>query len=512
MSNLVPIDIFGSPEVVGRPELTRDMIPEKIWDFANDTSYRMGVNTAAVAISCIGAACGAIRDGWKLQPKLRDNTWKQAPILWIAVTGQPSVKKTPAIEAALAPLRILEAQWIEEDMVAWEEYEKEKRLYDLVLKKWENDEVKGKNDGESGYPTPRPQEPAKPIRRRLIMEDLTPEAVVPIAQDNPDNLLVAVDELMEWIGSFDAYRNGASKDQQFYLKAYNGQSTTVDRVNRHLHAKRLALNVIGGIQEERLTELGGKMKRDGFLPRFIFVTARTTGQHDDDPDQKAIDAYEQMIVDIANAHPVLEHEQCLKMSQLAVVVREELMLLTEDMKLMPTTPPGLVDHLGKWDGLFARLCVVYHLCEYAGGDIPGEVSETTALRVRALMVRFLLPEAARVFGEIIVQTDNINTHARWIAGYIIARGLETVSLRELSRAYSKLRGKNTEIRNVMKLLERLAWVEHEGTDLVDVKSWSVNPQTHELFGERAVQEREHRLEVRQKIQDAASRMRERKTA
>lgn len=505
----MPIDIFGSPEVIGKPVLTPDMVPSRIWDFARDTSHRMGVNTAAIALSCVGAASGAVRYGWRVQPKLRDTTWRQSPILWIALTGQPSVKKTPVIEAALAPLRAIEVEWMEEDRAAWREYEKEKRVFDLQRAKWEEQKAKGGKD--SGYTDEEPIEPEKPIRRRLLLEDTTPEAVIPIAQENPDNLLIAQDELTDWIGSFDAYRNGNKKDQAFYLKAYNGHSATVDRVNRHLFAKRLGLCVIGGIQDERLGELGAKLKRDGFLPRFLFVTAETTDQHDDVPDHAAIEAYAQMIRELTDCRPPCG-DHTLRMSSEAATIRENLMELVEILRIMPTTPDGLVDHLGKYDGLFARLCVVYHLCGYAGADeISDEISRQTAQAVRNLMVRFFLPEAARIFGEVVVRPDK-HSYARWLAGYILSSGRPRITLRDIGRAYRPLRDKQADARAVMAVLEKLGWARSSGDDPAFVKEWAVNPFVHEIFAERARQERLTREAVKQKIREGAEKLRWRSAA
>lgn len=60
---LEPVDSFGSPEVVGRPEVTRGMPPDAVFDFAKDTAERIGVNTATIALPCLVAIATAIRDG-----------------------------------------------------------------------------------------------------------------------------------------------------------------------------------------------------------------------------------------------------------------------------------------------------------------------------------------------------------------------------------------------------------------------------------------------------------------
>lgn len=41
----------------------------------------------------------------------------------------------------------------------------------------------------------------------------------------------------------------------------------------------------------------------------------------------------------------------------------------------------LASHIGKYNGIFARLCIVWHCVEHAGRSLPAVVSEATARRV-----------------------------------------------------------------------------------------------------------------------------------
>ena len=57
---------------------------------------------------------------------------------------------------------------------------------------------------------------------------------------------------------------------------------------------------------------------------------------------------------------------------------------------------GLMAHLGKWEGLSARLMLTYHGIECASRHVHPqacEITEDTAEQVKAFMLEMLLPHA-----------------------------------------------------------------------------------------------------------------------
>ena len=48
------------------------------------------------------------------------------------------------------------------------------------------------------------------------------------------------------------------------------------------------------------------------------------------------------------------------------------------MMACETINKKLAAHIGKYDGIFARLCLLWHCIESADGDLPAYVSEATA--------------------------------------------------------------------------------------------------------------------------------------
>src|SRR5262249_4004125 len=53
----------------------------------------------------------------------------------------------------------------------------------------------------------------------------------------------------------------------------------------------------------------------------------------------------------------------------------------------------LAAHIGKYDGLFARLCLIWHCIEHADRNLIDQIDENTARRVERFLHCFLLPHA-----------------------------------------------------------------------------------------------------------------------
>jgi hypothetical protein len=93
----------------------------------------------------------------------------------------------------------------------------------------------------------------------------------------------------------------------------------------------------------------------------------------------------------------------------------------------------------------------------------------------------------------------IGSHARWIAGYILARGCKSITMSQIGRAYRDLRGQSQEIQRVMQFLSDAGWVTLEEQTRHDSFVWRVSPAVHTVFSARAKAELEHRELVRELI-------------
>jgi hypothetical protein len=490
-----PLDIWGS-HLAGVPALDLSTLPPVLADFAADVAARHGCDAALVALPALGVCAGAIDDRHRVQPRQHDTDWRVSARLWFAGIADVGGGKSPALREAIRPLREIDRRLAEEDRAPLQRHALAMRIYNREIDRWIREGGKG--------PGPEPSEPVRPPERRRVVEDITTEALSSVLVDNPGGVLIAVDELSGLLGSFDAYRPaGVGKDQPLYLELYEGGPKQIDRVKRgKVFVPNWGASLIGGIQPERLRKLADRITDDGLLARCVlYVASAAADAEDRAPNRDALDRYASTI---RNLTALPATETVYTMTPEAHRRREYIARTARAVMVLPSTSSGLRAHLAKWEGLFARLALTWHLTNAVGnGTTPTLViDEATADCVARLMVDFLLPHAAHVYGEVLGQDHLV--HARWVAGYVLARHCERVTARDIRRAYNALRDDRRAVDDAMATLVVAGWAWPIDAELGRPPSkWKVNPHVHTIFARRAAAERERRELAKQQVREAA---------
>lgn len=492
-----PFDFFGDPSLTGIPPWPADACPAVIEDFAQDEAARIGVDIPMVAIPAIVCAAVAIDDGFQIQPKEHDTTWREAPRIWAAIVADPGQKKTPAINAAFAPLRELEKQ-------SWLAHKEDAAEYERRMKPF-REAVKKKNGDDLG------PEPEKPIHRRRLVDDITVEALRRILAANPAGVGCVKDELSGWIKSFDIYKDksGGGKDRADYCELYQGGHKLFDRVNDgFVFCPNWGASICGGIQPGVIARTLGKITEDGLLARFLVVFAGRNGSGlDRPPNRRALGTYHETIRALHRMTPK-DGDEVFRLSPGAVKLREAVVEITEAVQALPDTTDALRGHLNKYEAVFCRLALVFHITEAAAtGRRPApSISEKTAEAAGRLLLDFLFPNSMRFYRELVDAGDRQN-HARWVAGYILAHRAESVGRDEILGSYRAARDPAL-FAAIMRSLEAGNWIDpikfkKDGT----VTRWTVNPAAHRIFSERAEAERQRRELEKKKIAEAVALLR-----
>lgn len=500
-----PIDILAEDELTGVPLLRPDHVPPALWGFIQDTAERMGVDPASLALTAIVTCAAVVTDEWEIQPKRLDTTWSENPRLWGATIGDPSVLKSPVLRACT---RVVDAI----EMRVREAHDEDMRRYKADHKRWKDE----KGDAVD--------EPRRPRRIRYIVEGTTVEALSEVLRTDDEakfrtparKVLVRQDELAEWLASFDRYKSGGSgsADRGAYLKLFNGDPNTIDRVIRgSFTVPHWSACIVGGIQPEVIRRVAEDAHEDGLLQRFLFcVPGPTVQDQDRPPDTAALNRYRDLIEALTALTPPTSS---LGQSQPRVVLhadahahRESINDLARALSGMPDATPQLKAAYGKWRGIWARLALTFHLIEIAdartrGAEIPlmQVLSEATARMAAAYMEEILHPHMLRAYA-LMYRTPQTQ-HARWIAGFILAQGKDRVTVRDVTRAYGALRPpeKRRELGSVMDGLVTIGWLLPEQPDLPPYQQagWLVNPLVLERFKARGEEERERRKCVREEM-------------
>jgi Protein of unknown function (DUF3987)/RepB DNA-primase from phage plasmid len=471
-----PVDLWGN---FNPPPLPKGLLPPLIEEFAFTESENMGCDPAGLAMAALTTSAAATPDYIKLQVKENSDSWLESARIWAMVVGNVSTKKTPILNRAVMPLYIIEAE-------AHREFVKAMQRYEALSKEDQ-------------------QQTEKPVQRRMQIDDATIESAQQIFCDNPNGLLCIQDELSGWFGSMDRYTGNGAKDRAFWLRAYNGGPYSVDRVSRgSFRIPNLSACVLGGIQPDKIREFAADGVDDGLLQRAcpIILSASTN-----DRDKVEDEVNREYTAIVARLTQINEPDQYLYFSPPAQLIQREMSIkITSLEQSYEMINKKLAAHIGKYRGIFARLCLIFH-CIDNMVDIRFQtnvklcVFEDTARRAAKFISDFLLPHAITFYNGVLGVADNHDQLTN-VAGYILAKQLSKIDNRTIQRGNRSMRRMTQkDIDNVFNHLEVFGWI----TKVVDKNHTTygiVNPRVHTLFSEHAERER-HRISEAQKVIQAA---------
>lgn len=137
--------------------------------------------------------------------------------------------------------------------------------------------------------------------------------------------------------------------------------------------------------------------------------------------------------------------------------------------------------------------------------LPAATAERAARYLREVLLPHLLRAEALMFAT------SQTRHARWIAGFILAKGQSRIALRDVVQAYGPLRAPESrrELLEVMESLVTIGWLRREmqSNPTRPPSAWEVNPAVHSTFVERAQRERASRRQTQAQIAETVARIR-----
>ena len=480
--NCDPIDLW---DTFGPPDLPVGLLPSLIETWARETGATMGADPAGLAMSAVAACAAAIPDRIELKVK-RYSDWSEAPRIWVALVGPPSAKKSPVISAATAALCSIDSE---------------------LMRKWQSQMAKWlKLDKEEKTQVPQPRQ----IRLRLT--DTTVEAAQQVLLDSTDGVLLLQDELTGFFGSMDRYGSGSKggADRAFWLQAWNGGEYAVNRVGRGASLiPNLSVSLLGGIQPEPFRKVAADMSDDGLIQRLFPIMLQKSKVGKDEPLSDANMRYGSLIRDLkVLRQPGKLTSDLLTFSEGAQKVRAQLEEKHHGLQSLELVNKKLASHIGKYDGLFARLCVVWHCIDYCSGssgsgnpfNLPSEISQETAQNVANFMHSFLLPHAFAFYAGCLGLSSD-HDRLENLAGYILAHKLDQVTNRDVQRGNRTMRKlSDFEVKPIFEQLEALGWLQRkDGPRPSSKPHFLVNPLVHSKFERKAIEETERRQQAREMI-------------
>lgn len=466
-----PVDLWSRFD---EPELPVELLPLTIDMFSRRQAAIMGADAAGLAMASLAVCATAIPDCIELQVKRNDPTWREHARLWVALVGPPSRKKTPVFKAAMSPLRTIDNQLMRAYLQASEEYDN-----------------LSKDDKKL---SPRPKQ------RRLVISDTTIEAAQEVMMDSPDGVLSEQDELSGWFGSMDRYNTKGGGDRAFWLKAFNGGTYNLNRIGRGAkQIPNLSISLLGGIQPEPMRKFASESVDDGLLQRMLPVILRPSTVGQDIAQDKSATDYEHLVADLYGLRN--QGHTVLHFSDGARVIRDKLEAQHLELSMaLETVSPKLAAHYGKYDGIFARLCLIFHCIDSAYRQLPLEISEDTAVRVADFMAEFIRPSAIAFYAGVLGMSAG-HEELISLASLIVAKGMGEISARDVQRSGQSMKHVTAEqFRQIAEKLEAFGWVERgEPKPKSNTPRWIVNPRVFSMFADRAELEMARRNAAREAL-------------
>lgn len=192
-------------EGVFESKIPLDAFPAKIQDMILALARQENYSIEYMMASLLVAVSTAI--GNAVNIRIRGG-WISNSALYMILVGRPGMGKTPPLDFAFRPIRKHDAKIIKQFKLDMEHYNS------LV------ENGKAKKDNSSPLPD-------KPILRRTIISDFTPEALMRALDDNQRGIVVYVDEIMGMFNAVNQYSKGQLIEQ--LLTAFSGKPLDISR-------------------------------------------------------------------------------------------------------------------------------------------------------------------------------------------------------------------------------------------------------------------------------------------
>lgn len=407
-----------------------------LWPLIGQLAEGAGSPVDYVGISVIAVAASLIGAKRRIQPFATSAQWQEPCILWVAPVGDPSANKSPAIDAATAPLRFMEADHAEDHKRRLTQYEAVAERAKAERAEWQAQVKAATKDGSATPDMPVAAElPEPPERVRLVVQDATPEVMGAILAANPNGTLHLRDELAAWLLSFERYTPGG---REFWLEAYGGRPHVIDRKNmggKSLSVPFNGVSVLGGIQPEKLAECLLATADDGLVARFLWAWPDAVPYHRPRAvaDRTRLErAYRRL----ASLQPRYDGERAepvvLTLSDGAADIFEA--WIADNDESVREASSLFKGFCGKLRGTALRLALVAELLAWADGNgvEPDSVSVASLVAALSFLEDYAKPTALRVFGDAALPAVERNAAA--LARYVQRNRPSTINARDIRRS------------------------------------------------------------------------------
>lgn len=502
-----PVDV-ASKSYVGLP-LRLEWVPDAIAAHISDVAYRTGFDPGLILCGDLAACSGVADDAFRVASLLNDLEFLERPCVWTLAVAHSGAGKTHALMQGIRPVEAIDREIIAHNAARTLQYQ-----FDME-KHAEARKAAVKNRDISP-----PAEPEAPPQEEIYCNAGTLQGVRMALKNTPRGILWFRDEWSGMIGEFDRFNNG-SGDRAEVLEMYNGGQKKTRLASAPIVVPNLSAVLCGGITPSAILQFAGpgKLQDDGLLQRFLICMGRRqSDEHDVAANPEALSGYVRVL---KNLRAMSCAGPSIKMSPEAYKVRQSFMESQKALESDESLPSPMRSQLGKWQGLFARLCLLYHLIDLAShGQWPGDkeqVSGDTAQKVSNLLLLWQYSHLEEFWLDMMT-TGGGYSFVQRVANYILRFKLLTVNhnrhiVGPHHNGWTKLCFNDQ--RDALQRLENAGWwlpdsakKNRQGFP----SSWVVNPAVHTKFTVRAAESGAERDRIRAELQRLRARAADERTA
>jgi len=428
------------------PAFPVDALP--LWLGNQVTAVAEAIQTPVDLPGCLALAALSTAAGGRAVANIRRG-WREPVNLYTVVVMEPSERKSPVFSAMIRPIYTLERKLRDEAKETIAEARVQHRAAEQLLAQAEktvSTATGGERETALAEAVDAATDLAKievPAEPRLVVDDITPEAVARILADQGGRLAVLSDE--GDIFAIIAGRYSGQANTGVFLKGYTGTQLRVDRNNRPCQLVESPALTLGlTVQPAVIDELGhtAMLRGSGFLARILYALPTSmVGHRKQRPDpvpEPVEQLYNERLHTIATAFHGWDEPADLTFS----VDADDLMAELQAELETRLGPGGEWGHIGDWGGKFhgqiARIAALLHIAEHPHNAWEHRISGET-LTAAWRVGDYYAAHALAAFDQI--GADPTLDDARHILGWIERTQPTTFTRRELFSALNRSRFK-----------------------------------------------------------------------
>ena len=422
-----------------------DALPGVMQSLTKNVARAIGCDPAYVALPLLAILASAIGNNRAIRLK---QGWVEPPIIWAVVIGESGTLKSPAMRAVLRAVRDVQQKMLERYKKECETYESDRLQYEKDLAAWKKDKADC------------PEKPEKPAAHRVIVSDVTVEAIAPILLENDRGVLLASDEIASWFGSFDRYAQSKGSDAAHWLSMHSAEPIIIDRKTgepKTIFVPRPAVSITGGIQPRTLERvLGSEHRENGLLARLLLAwpPRRVKKWTNATVAENHQLAFRELLTNLYELKPNRDVDDKLQpvLIDLSLEAKEEwIKFYNAHAKDEAQQTGDLAAAWSKLEAYAARFALVFHFvtCASEAGRGDGNQIEASTVKAVVKLATWFKNETARIYARF-AQSDEERTRQQ-LLDWIEHRG-GSVTPREVAKGPREFRGK---VENARKALQEL---------------------------------------------------------